>query len=136
MSPACAHITTIPGTFTHITPHSPKIFQITEIAPYQPLCVGKLPKSARDAQNGRPPLPLPGLELYTQYMEDIGWTLGENTMARDKHIWKELNMLNVLHQELASLYRTNSTDEKRKALLWRAIEEREALLFLEGVTVG
>lgn len=55
--------------------------------------------------------------------------------SRNKYLWKQINMVQVLHQELASLYATKSTDDKRKALLWRQIEEKEALLFLEGVTV-
>jgi hypothetical protein len=52
---------------------------------------------------------------------------------RKKYIWKQISTVNVLHQELASLYRTKSTDGKRIRILWNAIEEREALLFLEGV---
>ena len=54
---------------------------------------------------------------------------------KHKYLWRELRELIQLHQELASLYRTKSSDSKRKVILWNAIEQREALLFLEGVDV-
>lgn len=55
--------------------------------------------------------------------------------GRNRYLWQELRKLQNLHQELASLYQTKSTDTKRKLILWRVIEEKEALLFLEGVDV-
>lgn len=55
--------------------------------------------------------------------------------SRTRYLWKQIHTVNVLHQELASLYRTKSTDQKRIRILWNAIEEKEALLYLEGVTL-
>lgn len=48
-------------------------------------------------------------------------------------VWREKHKLDLLHSELASYYRTKSNDRKTIALLWRKIEESEALLILEGV---
>lgn len=55
--------------------------------------------------------------------------------ARARWIWRTRHQLDLLHSELASLYRTNSNNRKVIALLWRKIEEKEALLILEGVDV-
>ena len=56
-------------------------------------------------------------------------------MSRTKYLWKQIHSVNVLHQELASLYRTKSSDHRRIRILWNAIEEKEALLYLEGVSL-
>lgn len=54
---------------------------------------------------------------------------------RAKWIWRTKREVDVLHSELASLYRTKSNNRKLIPLLWRKIEEKEALLVLEGVTL-
>lgn len=52
---------------------------------------------------------------------------------RAKWIWRTKRDVDVLHSELASLYRTKTADRKLITLIWRKIEEKEALLVLEGV---
>lgn len=54
---------------------------------------------------------------------------------RARWVWREYHRIQVLHQELASLYRTKSTDFKRIRLLWNAIDEGEQILTLEGVVL-
>lgn len=49
-------------------------------------------------------------------------------------IWRLQHQLDILHSELASLYRTKSNDRKRITMLWSAIEQKEADLVLQGVT--
>lgn len=53
-----------------------------------------------------------------------------------KYIWKEIYQVTQLHRELASLYRTKSTDRRTINALWNAIEEKEAILFLEGIDLS
>lgn len=53
----------------------------------------------------------------------------------DDFVARYLN-LQRLHQELASLYTTKSKDSGRIDLLWKAIEEQEALLKLDGIDVA
>lgn len=55
--------------------------------------------------------------------------------ARARWVWRTKHQLDLLHSELASLYRTNSNNRKLIQLIWRKIEEKEALLVLEGVDV-
>jgi hypothetical protein len=55
------------------------------------------------------------------------------TMDNDQLVIETMFELKQLHGELASLYRTKSSDTKRVIILWREIEKREALLELEGV---
>jgi hypothetical protein len=56
--------------------------------------------------------------------------------SRNKYLWKQLSSLDILHSELASLYRMVPQDKRRIALVWRAIEEKEALLVLDGVDIN
>lgn len=69
-------------------------------------------------------------------VEQIALDPSEIEASRNKYLWKEMNVIQRMHQELASLYSTKSQDSKRIALLWRAIEEREALLALDGVDIN
>lgn len=50
------------------------------------------------------------------------------------NVWRIQHQLDILHSELASLYRTKSSDRKRINMLWSAIEAKEADLVIEGVT--
>jgi hypothetical protein len=56
--------------------------------------------------------------------------------SHDRYVWKQIHTLDRLHEELASLYRTRSTDRKRIDLMWRVIQEKEMQLRLDGVEVG
>jgi len=53
--------------------------------------------------------------------------------SRKRYLWKMVHQLDVLHSELASLYRMDSPDQKRIDVIWRAIEEIEMNLTLDGV---
>ena len=64
-----------------------------------------------------------------QTPEPIDWT----NLDRAKWIWRTKREVDVLHSELASLYRSKTADRKLITLIWRKIEEKEALLVLEGV---
>lgn len=55
--------------------------------------------------------------------------------ARGHWVWRTKHQVDILHSELASYYRAGSTDYKTIRLLWKKIEEYEALLVLEGVDV-
>lgn len=60
-------------------------------------------------------------------------TPDELEASRKRFLWKAVHQLDILHSELASLYRQVSPDQKRIDALWRTIEEFEMNLKLDGV---
>lgn len=50
-------------------------------------------------------------------------------------MWQEAARVYRLHNELANLYRSNSTDKRTINTLWERIEEGEAALALVGVNL-
>ena len=53
--------------------------------------------------------------------------------SRKRYLWKMVQRLDVLHSELASLYRSQFPDRKTIKVLWAAIDELEMTLLVEGV---
>lgn len=56
--------------------------------------------------------------------------------ARGQWIWRTKHQVDILHSELASLYRAKSTDYKTIRVIWGHIERYETLLKAEGVEVA
>ena len=63
-------------------------------------------------------------------------TAEEFEASRKRYLWKVVQQLDVLHSELASLYRSGSTDHKRIAVIWKTIDDLEMSLLMEGVNYG
>ena len=53
--------------------------------------------------------------------------------SRNRYLWKMVNRLDILHSELASLYRMQHRDPKQIKLIWASIDELELTLLAEGV---
>lgn len=57
----------------------------------------------------------------------------EYEKSRRKYAWRTVQQLNVLHSELASLYRTEHPDKRRAEQIWAAIEMNETALKEIGI---
>lgn len=53
--------------------------------------------------------------------------------SRKRYLWKMVHRLDVLHSEMASLYRSQFPDPKTIKMLWATIDELEMQLLVEGV---
>lgn len=60
-------------------------------------------------------------------------TPDEIESSRKRYLWKQVQQLDVLHSELASLYGSKTRDQKRIDIIWRSIDEIEMNLLLEGI---
>lgn len=56
----------------------------------------------------------------------------EIEQSRHRYVWKIIQKLDVLHSELASLYRTDVQDARRIAAIWASIENLETELLVDG----
>lgn len=56
--------------------------------------------------------------------------------SRRKYLWKLVHQLDVLHSELASLYKSSFRDQRRIDIIWNTIDELEMTLLVEGVDYG
>lgn len=52
----------------------------------------------------------------------------EYEASRKRYAWKLVRQLDVLHSELASLYRSQFQDPRRQEIVWSAIEDYEQQL--------
>lgn len=53
--------------------------------------------------------------------------------SHKRYLWKMVHQLDVLHSELASLYRSQFPDRKTIKTIWATIDEIEMQLLVEGV---